>query len=60
MQKGMVGFCRFGDDKCWYAHKEPLQSKQTDNFNEDSELINRLFAMMEKFTERLKNIENQL
>ena len=56
----MDGFCRFGDEKCWYAHKYSFQSKKTENLNEDPELINRLFTMMEKFTKRIENIENQL
>ena len=59
-KKEMDGFCRFGDEKCWYAHKYSFQSKKTENLNEDPELINRLFTMMEKFTKRIENIENQL
>ena len=59
-KKEMDSSCRFGNDKCWYAHKNSLQSKQTENLNEDPNLINRLFTMMEKVTERIENIENQL
>ena len=54
-KKEMDGFCRFGDDKWLYAHKYSLQSKQAENLNEDPELINRLFTMMEKFAERIEN-----
>ena len=56
----MDGSCRFGVDKCWYAHKYSHQTNQTGNLNQDPEIINRLFTMMEKFTERIDNIENQL
>ena len=59
-KKEMDGFCRFGDDKCRYAHKYSFQSKQTESLNKDPELINRLFTMMEKFTKRIENMENQL
>ena len=54
-KKEMDGSCRFGVEKCWYAHHIPNQ-----NLNQDPELLNRLFTMMEKFTERIDNIENQL
>ena len=56
-KKEMDGSCRFGMEKCWYAHKYQHQTKI---LNQDPELINRLFTMMEKFTERINNIENQL
>ena len=56
----MDGSCRFGDDKCWYAHKRSLQIKQTENLNQDPELMKRLVTMVEKFTERIEFIENQL
>ena len=59
-QKEMDGFCRFSDDKCWYAHTYSFQSKQIKNLNKDPDLIKRLFTMMEKFTKRIENIENQL
>ena len=59
-KKEMDGSCRFGDDKCWYAHKSSPHIKQTENLNQDPELINRLVTMMEKFTERIEFIENQL
>ena len=55
----MDGFCRFGDDKCWYDHNSSLQMKQTENINQDPELINRLVTMMDKFTERIENIEKK-
>ena len=56
-KKEIDGSCRFGVDKCWYAHKYPHQNG---NLTQDPELLNRLFTMMEKFTERMNNIENQL
>ena len=54
------GSCRFGDDKCWYSHNHTLKINETGNLNQDPEVINRLFTMMEKCTERNENIENQL
>ena len=59
-RKEIDGSCTFGDDKCWYSHKHSTNINKTGNINQDSELINRLFTMMEKFTERIENIENQL
>ena len=57
-KKEMEGSCRFGAEKCWYSHKYLHQNNQTEN--QDPELIKRLLTMMEKFTERIQNIENQL
>ena len=54
----MDGYSKFGVDKCWFAQKYSHQINQTGNLNQDPEVINRLFTMMEKFTERIENIEN--
>jgi hypothetical protein len=56
----MDGSCSFMNDKCKYAYKSFFQIKQTVNLNQDPELISRLVTMMDKFTERIELIENQL
>ena len=50
------GWCRFGADKCWFKHEEHNDKEEF----EKSEMINRLFEMMEKFSKRFEIIENQL
>ena len=50
--------CHFGKEKCWYKH----DLKKHDNEeidNENSEIMTRMFDMMEKMTERFEVIEDQ-
>ena len=48
--------CKYGAKKCWYRHKSQT-SNEENNFHED--VIEKLFNMMEKFTERILSLENQ-
>ena len=50
----MDGSCRFGVNKCWYAHKCSHQINQTGNLNQDPEVINRLFTIMENLQKGLR------
>ena len=53
------GLCHFCDEKCWFKH-EGEKNAIEQNFDENPEIITKLFDMMEKFTERFEFIENQL
>ena len=57
--KNRNGSCHFGDEKCWFKH-EGEKNAIEQNFDENPEIITKLFDMMEKFTERFEFIENQL
>ena len=55
--------CTFGHETCWYNHSEDLsrQFYDNDNINEESsEITQKIIQMMEKFSERMEHIENQL
>ena len=64
------GFCEFGPDLCWFNHT--LKEKENDNEDnreivfhnttskgENNELMEKLFDMMEKFSQRLVLIESK-
>ena len=48
------GWCRLGADKCWFKHSEKRDKEESGQ----PEIINRLFDMVEKFSERFEIIEN--
>ena len=48
----------FGSEKCCYKHVE--KQTEVEEIDDNTEMITRLFDMMEKFAERFKLIENQL
>ena len=50
------GSCRRESSVCWYIHEDSNVSPD----NEPSDMMTRLFEMMEKFTERMEQIETQL
>ena len=45
--------CRFQKETCWFKHEEKLEIKSPD-------MVERLFNMMEKFSERMEMMESQL
>ena len=62
------GWCRFGDKNCWFIHDDEKKiaksksekSESTNSGIETSEMFKRLFDIMEKFGERMNNVENQI
>ena len=52
----MNGSCRRESNVCWYIHEDSNVSPD----HESSDMMTRLFEMMEKFTERMEQIETQL
>ena len=49
--------CKYGAHKCWFRHEN---ENSIEGKEENSELTEKLFKMMEKFTERIMNLENQI
>ena len=48
------GSCQYDNENCWFLHDyENVQQ------NDDKEIIQKLFEMMEKMTERILKIENE-
>ena len=65
------GTCKYGRDKCWFRHcdtEESIKNKNKENMNEaekseqiieyNQEVIEKLFNMMEKMSERIVQMEN--
>jgi hypothetical protein len=48
--------CPYGAGKCWFLHSLPTNNEVK---NVNQEVIEKIFNMMEKFTERILNLENQ-
>ena len=48
--------CPYGTQKCWYLHSLP---KNNEVYNVNQEIIEKIENMMERFTERILNLENQ-
>ena len=53
--KSISGECYYNIN-CWYEHDE----NETVNQNQNQELFNKIFDIMEKFTHCIVNIENNL
>ena len=59
-KKKMDGTCQYGDAKCWFKHsiKEYNTKEQNGGKNiENNEVVEKLFDIVEKVTERLAKIE---
>ena len=57
--------CIYGRQKCWYKHEEletetiePIEEEFKNNKNEET--TQRIFKMMENFTLKITEIENQM
>ena len=54
----MSGNCNYGKYLCWFKHEsseELGELEKTNNYNQ--EVFNKIFAMMDKITERIVNVE---
>ena len=53
--------CKFDNTKCWYLHNE-LNEMNEENYegkgNDNQLLLEKLFDMVEKMTERILKLEN--
>ena len=55
--KNKTDSCHFGD-KCWFKHEEKIDETMNDN-TMTNENIEKLFQILEQFTERIIKFENQ-
>ena len=49
------GACIYGNEKCWFNHNDDKILKESENGNKD--VVQRIFSMMEKMTERIIKME---
>ena len=47
--------CRYGYQRCWFRHENHHNTEENDD---KKEVIEKVLNMMETFTERLVNLEN--
>ena len=67
-KNALKGTCRFGAKKCWFNHSDNEITYTSGNENENGEnlqnmnqeMMEKLFEMMEKFTQRIIQIENNI
>ena len=53
------GKCIFGSQDCWFKHEKNERAFENDNSTkEQKEVIEKVFGMLEKMTERILQIEN--
>jgi hypothetical protein len=48
--------CRFQKETCWFKHGERIENQEI----KSPDMVERLFDMMEKFSERMEMMESQL
>ena len=53
------GTCHFGNMKCWFNHEDVENLNENGN-NVNQEVVDKIFDMMENFTQRILEIENNL
>ena len=56
------GTCVFGEEKCWFRHNNKDGNNQTNNkdkVNENKEVMERIFNMMENMTNRIMKMEER-
>ena len=54
------GFCKYGSENCWFKHGDFANNDKNDNnekLNENEEVIEKIFQMMEKFTKQIVEIK---
>ena len=50
--------CRYGDQQCWFRHDNDIQTNIENN--EKPEVTEKIFKMMEKFTQRILELKTNL
>ena len=55
----MTNKCIYGSQNCWFRHENSERGLDSDiQTNEKNELIEKVFGMLEKMTQRIVKIEN--
>ena len=52
--------CWYGAEKCWFRHLETNSCNQQNLLNQKQDITAKVFEMMETFTKRILQIENQM
>ena len=52
------GSCHFSNQDCWFIHEENIPTDKMGIKDQNEDIIEKLFTMMEKFSARLMKIEN--
>ena len=52
------GIRHFSDQDCWFIHEANITNNKIDIKDQNEDIIEKLFTMMEKFSARLMKIEN--
>ena len=56
--KSLIGTCWFGPKTCWFHHEEVEKINESGNNENKEEMIEKIFNMMEVFTQRILKLEN--
>ena len=50
--------CKYGSERCWFHHGDLIDTtKDKNSKNVNEELIEKIFQMMEKFTQQIVNMK---
>ena len=56
----MKGLWWYGADKCWFRHTETGTCNEPNDIIKNPEITEKIFQMMETFTKRIVQLENQI
>jgi hypothetical protein len=51
------GFCKYGSEKCWFKHDKNDNNDNNEKQNDNEEVIEKIFQMMEKFIHQIVDIK---
>ena len=55
-----IDICKYGEELCWFSHDEKRQSDIIEAIpNDNKEVLQRIFEIMEKMTERISELEKR-
>ena len=49
--------CKYGSEKCWFNHGDRIDTTEDENKIVNVEVIEKIFQMMEKFTQQIVNMK---
>ena len=62
--KNKNGWCNIGEKDCWFRHIKLISNNESETSEksgvETSEMLKRLFDIMEAFGERMSQVQNQI
>ena len=57
-KNAIEGSCWYGSDKCWFKHTET--ETEPNIINKNQGITEKIFKMMETFTQRIMQLENKM